>query len=59
MRGGARESLSRNELVTKFKANVAFGGWPDSAANQLQSFCEGFTQSDDLKELSKFRSSAE
>jgi len=58
MRGGAHEALSRDELVAKFKANVAFGGWSDSAANQLQQFCEGFTQADDLKELSTFRSPA-
>jgi 2-methylcitrate dehydratase PrpD len=58
MRGGAHEALSRDELVAKFKANVAFGGWSDSAADQLQYFCEGFAEASDLKELSKFRSPA-
>ena len=58
MRGGNREALSRDELVAKFKANVAFGGWSESVSLRLQEFCEGISRKDDLKELSSFRSGA-
>jgi hypothetical protein len=58
MRGGTREALSHEEIVAKFKANVEFGGWSTSAADELQSFCEGFQQTGSLKELSQFRSPA-
>jgi len=56
MRGGPHEALSHDELVAKFKANVAFGEWSDRAANELQSFCEDLTKTNNLKELGKFRS---
>jgi len=50
------QALSHDELVAKFKANVAFGEWSDRAANELQSFCEDLTKTNNLKELGKFRS---
>ncbi|MGB0576420.1 MAG: MmgE/PrpD family protein [Alphaproteobacteria bacterium] len=59
MRGGAREALSREELVAKFRANVAFGGWSDRAADQLQSYCESLLQAENLKDLSQFRAPAQ
>jgi 2-methylcitrate dehydratase PrpD len=56
MRGGAREPLLRNELIRKFHANVAFGGWTENTAKRLLEFCEAFRETNDLKELSSFRS---
>ena len=58
MRGGSREALSRDELVTKFRANLRFGQWPESAADELQCFCETFQKAGNLKKLSSFRSLA-
>ncbi|NKB20564.1 MAG: MmgE/PrpD family protein [Alphaproteobacteria bacterium] len=55
MRGGAHEALPHNELIAKFKANIAFGGSSESTADRLQAFCESMTQADNLKELSSFR----
>jgi 2-methylcitrate dehydratase PrpD len=35
LRGGARQPLSRAEIETKFFANAAYGGWPQSRAEQV------------------------
>jgi 2-methylcitrate dehydratase PrpD len=56
MRGGAREPLSRDEIIKKFHANIAFGGWPESKARRLLEFCEAFKETNELKELSSLRS---
>ena len=55
LRGGAREPLSRGELVRKFANNVAFGGWPEVRAERLLEFCEMLEDSKDLSALREFR----
>ncbi len=55
LRGGKREPMSRNELTAKFFSNVAFGGWTDERAAQLQTFCETLFDADDMSELKLFK----
>ena len=55
LRGGAREPLSREELVAKAKKNMAFGGWPEVRAERLLEFCETLEDSKDLSALREFR----
>jgi 2-methylcitrate dehydratase PrpD len=55
LRGGAREPLSRAELVGKFRANVRYGGWPPSLGEALLTFCLGVDAAPDLSGLQAFR----
>ena len=55
MRGGAREPLAREELVAKFRANAAFGGWDAAGSAALQGFCEGLFERTDPISLEAFR----
>ena len=55
LRGGAREPLSRDELLAKFRANVAFGGWPEARAAALEAFCAGLFEAADMSGLADFR----
>ncbi len=55
LRGGAREKISRADLVRKFHANVAFGGWPDDLAAGLLEFAETLPQCPDVSALRTFR----
>lgn len=55
LRGGAREPLSTDELNAKFHANVAFGGWSEDRADQLQTWCAGLFDAADLSGLKAFR----
>jgi 2-methylcitrate dehydratase PrpD len=55
LRGGAREPMETEELAAKFRANVAFGGWAMSRADDLQAFCEGLFDAPDLSGLRAFR----
>jgi 2-methylcitrate dehydratase PrpD len=40
LRGGGREPLGRAEIVAKFRANVAFGGWSRAQGDRLEAFCD-------------------
>jgi 2-methylcitrate dehydratase PrpD len=55
MRGGAREPLSRDEIVAKFRANVAHGGWQSARGEALLEFCETLAEARDLSGLARFR----
>ncbi len=55
MRGGAREPMEAEELAAKFRANVAYGGWPEERADDLQAFCDGLFDAPDLSGLKTFR----
>lgn len=41
LRGGTREPMSRDELVAKCAANLAFGGWQGAAADRVAAFADG------------------
>lgn len=55
MRGGTREPLQRQEIVTKFRNNVLFGGWSEEQADALQAWCEDLFDLKDLATLATFR----
>lgn len=55
LRGGAREPLTRDELLAKFRANTAFGGWNEAQAGTLETFCAGAFDAADLSGQRQFR----
>jgi 2-methylcitrate dehydratase PrpD len=55
MRGGWKEPLSREELVEKFRANIAYGGWPAEIGEELLDFCLTIETAPDLSGLASFR----
>ncbi len=55
MRGGAREPLSRGEILAKFRANTQYGGWTDSEADALKQWCERLFDAQSLAGIDKFR----
>jgi 2-methylcitrate dehydratase PrpD len=55
MRGGRREPLTREELVAKFRANIAYGGWPAELGEELLDFCLTIESAPDLSGLANFR----
>jgi 2-methylcitrate dehydratase PrpD len=55
MRGGAREPLTREQIVAKFHGNVAYGGWPEALGQRLLAYCETFDAHRDLTGLAAFR----
>ena len=55
MRGGRHEPLDDAEIVAKFHANAAHGGWPRERAEQLLSFCQNLAGAPDLAGLRQFR----
>lgn len=54
-RGGIREPLTHDEIIAKFRANIAYGGWAAADGERLQSFCEGLADAPDLSTLATFR----
>lgn len=55
MRGGMHEPLTKEEIVTKFRANVLYGGWTPDLGEELLSFCDGLADHRDLSGMSAFR----
>jgi 2-methylcitrate dehydratase PrpD len=55
LRGGAREPLGREEIVAKFRANVAFGGFSRAQGDRLEAFCGELLERDDPVGLAAFR----
>ncbi len=55
LRGGTQAPLSRADLVAKFKANTAFGGWDEALSEQLQHFCENMGSQFTMEGLAQFR----
>jgi 2-methylcitrate dehydratase PrpD len=54
-RGGAREPLSRQEILAKFHANAAIDAWPEALAARLEAYCAGLFEMPDLAGLKAFR----
>ncbi|MXQ14357.1 MmgE/PrpD family protein [Microvirga makkahensis] len=55
MRGGAREPLSRAEILDKFRANTRYGGWTDHQAEALAQWCERLFGAPNLDGIEEFR----
>ena len=55
LRGGVREPLGHAEIARKFRANAAFGGWPDSRTLALETSCNDAYGRSDLAGLAAFR----
>jgi 2-methylcitrate dehydratase PrpD len=55
LRGGAREPLGRPEITAKFRANAAYGGWPEGEIHRLEAWCGRLHELKDLTELKTFR----
>lgn len=54
-RGGMREPLTRDELVSKFRGNIAYGGASAEFGNRLLEFCVSIEHCPDLRALQAFR----
>lgn len=55
MRGGRHEPLSDADIIAKFFANAAHGGWDRAQAEALLAFCQGLGEHPDLAGLARFR----
>ncbi len=55
LRGGRSAPLSREELLAKFHANIAHGGWPRERGERLAEFCQELFGLPDLSGLVAFR----
>jgi 2-methylcitrate dehydratase PrpD len=55
LRGGVRAPLGHAEITEKFRANAAFGGWPESRIDALEAFCDDALGRGDLAGLAAFR----
>ena len=55
MRGGRREPLSEDELLTKFRGNVDHGGLDADYADRLAEYCLTIDERADLSGLQDFR----
>lgn len=55
LRGGTRAPLTRKDLVAKFNANTAFGGWDKELSGQLRYFCENIDRQSNMEDLIQFR----
>jgi 2-methylcitrate dehydratase PrpD len=55
LRGGVREPLGHAEITAKFRANAAFGGWPESRSDALETFCNDAYGRSGLRGLAAFR----
>ncbi|MGI9386218.1 MAG: MmgE/PrpD family protein, partial [Methyloligellaceae bacterium] len=55
LRGGTREPLSDDELIIKFQANAAFGGWTEMLARRYLEFSKSIFSELDLSGLTAFR----
>lgn len=54
LRGGAKEPLSDDELVRKFRANAAYGGWPEEKAAAFEKLCQTLFSGGDLSAVGAF-----
>ncbi|HEX9808967.1 MAG TPA: MmgE/PrpD family protein [Alphaproteobacteria bacterium] len=55
LRGGTRDPLSRDGIVGKFRANLAYGGMEAARGKALLRLCEGLGELPDLSGLARFR----
>lgn len=54
MRGGRHEPLSDEEIVAKFRANCARGGWAEARTDALLKFCRTIAGAPDMAGLAAF-----
>jgi len=54
MRGGMHEPLTLEELIAKYRANVAYGGWPAERGEALLAYLQGLAGHDNMKGLAAF-----
>ncbi len=54
LRGGVREPLSEEDVMAKFLANAAFGGWPPERAQALAAFVRDLFALADMSGLERF-----
>ncbi len=55
MRGGVREPLDDAEILAKFHANTAYGGWDKATAEDFADFVRALFDASDLSGLARFR----
>jgi 2-methylcitrate dehydratase PrpD len=55
LRGGTHEPLERDEILAKFRANTAFGGWPRAKADRLEAYCLSLFEQPNLSGLKAVR----
>lgn len=55
LRGGHREPLPDAEVTEKFRANAAFGGWPDALTAAYERFCDELFTQETVASLQQFR----
>lgn len=55
LRGGVREPLPDDEMVAKFRANAAFGGWDEARSRAFEAFADELFGLPDLSGLAAFR----
>jgi 2-methylcitrate dehydratase PrpD len=55
LRGGVHEPLGNEEMLAKFRANAAFGGWDAATSGAFERWVSGLFTSADLKGLAAFR----
>jgi 2-methylcitrate dehydratase PrpD len=54
-RGGMREPLTRDELIAKFRGNIAYGGLDATFADALLDFCLSIETTPNMSALGQFR----
>jgi len=54
-RGGMREPLTRDELIAKFRGNIAYGGLDEIFADALLDFCLTIETTPNMSTLGQFR----
>lgn len=54
-RGGAREPLTRDELIRKARGNVSYGGLTPDFADRMLDFCLNIERCPDMAALAQFR----
>ena len=55
LRGGRQEPLSDVEIMAKFRANAAFGGWPNALTDAFERFCGDLFTLETVAPLQQFR----
>ena len=54
MRGGKHEPLTLDELIAKYRANIAYGGWPAERGDALLTYLRGLATHRDMSGLADF-----
>ena len=54
-RGGVHDPMDAAQVIAKFRANAAYGGWPEAETRRLEAWCERLFEQNDLRDLPAFR----